>query len=187
MIFGIIVIVLLVVLIAYCVSAYNTLVSLKNRTDSSWAQIEVQLQRRFDLIPNLVEVVKGYAKHESDVLTAVTAARASASKAIKSGTVSDAKVAEKDYQAARLAINAVSEAYPDLKASKNFSSLQEELVTTENKVAAARQFYNDAVMLYNTKKETVPTNLIAGFGDFPKKDLFEVADETVRVAPKVSF
>jgi LemA protein len=187
MVFAIILIVVTVLIVLWGLSAYNGLVGLRNRVDSSWAQIEVQLQRRFDLIPNIVETVKGYAKHESDTLNAVTQARASAGKALASGSVADAKQAEQDYHAAKVAINAVSEAYPDLKASDNFKGLQEELVSTENKVAAARQFYNDTVMLYNTKKETVPTNLIAGFGDFPKKDLFEVADETVRVAPKVSF
>jgi LemA protein len=187
MIFAVVLIIVLVLLGIYAVSIYNKLVGLKNRTDSSWAQIEVQLQRRFDLIPNLVETVKGYASHESGVLEAVTAARASASKAITSGKVSDARKAEQDYQAAKLAINAVSEAYPDLKASENFRSLQEELVSTENKVAAARQFYNDSVMVYRTELQSFPNNVIAGFGRFPGKDLFEVDAPAVREAPKVQF
>lgn len=184
---AIIIIAIIVLIVIWAIVTYNGLVSLRNRVDQSWSQISVQLQRRADLIPNLAETVKGYSKHESELLSSVTAARADATKAAKSGSVSDAEAAEASYRLARLNINAVAEAYPDLKASSNYSQLQEELSSTENRVAASRQFYNEAVQLYNTKTETIPSNIIASIGSFTRRDLFEVDDEAARAVPKVSF
>lgn len=183
----IILIALIAVLALWGVGAFNKLVGLRNRVDNGWSQIEVQLQRRFDLIPNLVETVKAYASHETDVFTKVTEARAAAGKAVASHSVADAASAENAYQAARVAINAVSENYPELKSNENFQQLQEELTSTENKVAFARQNYNDTVTAYNTALETVPTNIVARFGAFDHRDVFKVDDEAVRKAPKVSF
>jgi LemA protein len=183
----IILIALIAVLVLWGVGAFNKLVGLRNRVDNGWSQIEVQLQRRFDLIPNLVETVKAYASHETDVFTKVTEARAAAGKAVASHSVADAASAENAYQAARVAINAVSENYPELRSNENFQQLQEELTSTENKVAFARQNYNDTVTAYNTALETVPTNIVARFGTFDHRDVFKVDDEAVRKAPKVSF
>ena len=183
----VITVVIIAIVVIWAIVAYNGLISLRNRVDQSWAQISVQLQRRSDLIPNLAETVKGYAQHESSVFSAITTARADASRAAQSGSVSDAQAAESSYRTARLAINAVAEAYPDLKASQNYSQLQEELASTENRVAASRQFYNEAVQLFNTKIESVPTNIVASLGHFTQRESFDVEDESVRKAPKLSF
>ena len=170
MIFAIIVgaIVLLVVLVF--ILSYNGLVRLRNRIDNAWSQIDVQLKRRYDLIPNLVETVKGYAAHERQTLESVTQARANAINA--QGPAQQAE-AENVLSGALKSLFAVAEAYPDLKANQNFLSLQEELTSTEDRVAYARQFYNDSVLSYNNKLQTFPRNVIAGMFNFEKREYFE--------------
>ncbi|MDR0297482.1 MAG: LemA family protein [Streptococcaceae bacterium] len=187
----VIVLVLLVVVVLFVlwlfIGGRNTLVRLSNGVDNAFAQISTQLQRRYDLIPNLVETVKGYAKHEDSVFTKVTEARAAAGKAIQSGSAEDVAKAQEAMGQARLAINATAEAYPDLKANQNFLSLQEELTSTENKVSFARQAFNDAVMSYNNGIQVFPTVLIAGLFGYTKKNMFELENEAAKEAPKVSF
>jgi LemA protein len=163
---------------------YNGLVTLKNRVKNAWAQIDVQLKRRYDLIPNLVETVKGYAKHEKTVFEEVTKARTAAINA--SGVAKQAQ-AENMLSGALKSLFAVVENYPDLKASQNFMMLQEELSGTENKIAYARQFYNDSVMEYNIRIQKIPYNVIAGMFGFGHEELFEVQMEAERKAPKVEF
>ena len=167
-------VVLLVILIAlflWGVSAYNGLVTLRQRVKNAWSQIDVQLQRRFDLIPNLVETVKGYMKHEEEVLTKVTELRTSWAKAT---TVGEKSELSNELSGALKTIMAVSENYPELKASQNFSQMQEELQNTENKVAYSRQFYNDSVTKYNTMLQRFPTNILAGLFHFDAEELFKV-------------
>lgn len=183
----IVVIILMVILVAVAIGMYNGLVRMRNNAREAWAQIDTQLQRRADLIPNLVETVKGYAKHESETLQRVTDARVAAQRAHETGEVRDAKAAETAYKDAMVRVNAVAEQYPDLKASQNFLSLQEELATTENKVSFARQHYNEAVNSYNTKREVFPSNIFAGMFNFKAAELFEVEDEAARRAPGVQF
>ena len=161
-------IVLLVVLAL--ILSYNGLVRLRNRIDNAWSQIDVQLKRRYDLIPNLVETVKGYAAHERQTLESVTQARANAINA--QGPAQQAE-AENVLSGALKSLFAVAEAYPDLKANQNFLSLQEELTSTEDRVAYARQFYNDSVLSYNNKLQTFPRNVIAGMFNFEKREYFE--------------
>lgn len=177
----------LILLIVVGIVIYNNLVKLRNRVDNSWAQISTQLQRRYDLIPNLVETVKGYAKHESETLGAITEMRASIRDKVKSDDPKVAAEAAKAMDQAMVSVNAVAEAYPDLKASQNFLSLQEELSTTENKVSFARQAYNDSVNVYNDKVQTVPSNIVARVAGFTTRDFFEVEDEEARRAPQVQF
>jgi LemA protein len=167
----------------YIVLAYNGLVRLRNRIESSWSQIDVQLQRRYDLIPNLVETVKGYASHEKGVFESVTQARANAINA--QGPAQQAQ-SENVLTGALKSLFAVAEAYPELKANQNFLALQEELSGTEGKIAYARQFYNDTVQSYNTKIQSVPTNLIAGPFGFKEREYFE-ADDTSRGPVQVQF
>jgi LemA protein len=163
---------------------YNSLVRLRNQVENAWAQIDVQLKRRCDLIPNLVETVKGYAKHESGTLEKVIQAR---NMALAAKTVGERAEAENVLTGTLKSLFAVAEAYPDLKANANFMSLQEELTSTENKVAFSRQFYNDTVMSFNTQIEIFPRNLIAGMFGFVRREFFEVKDAGQREAPKVSF
>ncbi|HEY0221884.1 LemA family protein [Lactovum miscens] len=165
----------------------NRLVRLNISVDESAAQISTQLQRRFDLIPNLVETVKGYAKHEQETFNKVTEARNAIGNALKNVGPEAVDEAEKQYQSARLAINAVAENYPDLKANQNFLALQEELTSTENKVSFARQAYNDSVRAFNIGIQVFPTSLIAGMFGFHKREMFEVENEAVKEAPKVQF
>jgi LemA protein len=182
---AIIVVVVIVVLIGiWAVSTYNGLVRRRNQTQEAWRQIDVELTRRHDLIPNLVETVKGYATHERGTLEAVTAARTAA---VQPGS-SVAQQAQQEGQLSQALgrLLAVAEAYPDLKANQNFLSLQGELSQTEDRIAAGRRFYNATVRDFNTKIETVPSNIVAGFGHFEKADYFE-ADEPSRQAPQVSF
>jgi len=181
------VVVLVVAVIAFIWTSYNKLIRLRNRVDEGFAQISTQLQRRFDLIPNLVETVKGYAKHEDNVFEKVTEARAQAGAALNSGSVEGATEARHQLDRAAMSINAVAENYPDLKASANFINLQEELTSTENKVSFARQNYNENVNNYNTARESFPTNFVAKFGKFENRTFFDVENEEARVAPKVSF
>ncbi|MEA3076486.1 MAG: LemA protein [Actinomycetota bacterium] len=162
---------------------YNALVRLRNRIENAWSQIDVQLQRRYDLIPNLVETVKGYAKHEQGVFEQVTQARASA---INATGVAQQAQAENAVTGALKSLFAVAEAYPDLKANTNFLALQEELSGTEGKIAYARQFYNDTVQSWNTKIETFPTTFVAGLLSAQKREYFE-ADDTSRGPVKVDF
>ena len=186
MIFGIIALIVIVLIVLWGVSAYNGLVTLRNRVENGWAQIDVQLKQRADLIPNLVETVKGYAAHESQVFTQVTQARASALKAAQSGDVAQRIQAENQLSRAIMNLQAVAEAYPQLQANQNFLDLQAQLKALEEKIAYARQFYNDVVQKCNTKIEVVPTNIIAGLFHFEQAAYFQV-DEADRQAPQVKF
>ena len=171
-------------LVLFVVGLYNSLVIQRNRCDNGWAQIDVQLRRRYDLIPNLVETVKGYAKHEREVFETVTRAR---TQAINANTVKDQGLAENQLAGALKTLFAVAENYPELKANQNFLMLQEELAGTESKVAYARQFYNDAVMKYNTKLQTFPSNIMAGMFGFKQREYFVVGEEEAKGPVKVSF
>jgi len=179
----IILIIIAVAVIAF-VGIYNGLVTLRNRADNAWAQVDVQLKRRYDLIPNLVETVKGYAKHERETFQNVTDARA---KAINAQTVQEQGQAENLLSGALKSLFAVAENYPDLKANQNFLMLQEELAGTEGKIAYARQFYNDSVMKFNTKQQVFPSNIIAGMFNFKEKEYFETEEPAAREAVKVEF
>ena len=186
---------LILVLIFAVVGMYNGLVTLRNRFKNSFAQIDVQLKRRYDLIPNLVETAKGYMKHESGTLEAVIQARnmaMSAGKAAAQNPADGAAMAglmgaEGALTGAMGKLFALSEAYPDLKANQNMMQLTEELTSTENKISFSRQAYNDAVTVYNTKRETFPSNIIAGMFNFMAAVLFEIEDAAEKEAPKVNF
>jgi len=178
-ILGIIAVIILIIIVMY-----NSFVRLKNQVENAWAQIDVQLKRRTDLIPNLIETVKGYAKHEKGVFEEVTKARTAMINA--GGDVKATAQADNMLTGALKSVFAVAEAYPDLKANQNFMQLQEELSGTENKVAASRQYYNDMTMEYNTKRESFPSNLIASIFNFGEKDLFEIP-ESEKAVPKVNF
>jgi LemA protein len=181
----IIIVVAVVGLIAlFLISQYNRLIRLNIAVDEAWAQIEVQLKRRTDLIPNLVETVKGYAKHEQSTFDAVVTARA---KATSATGVADTAAADGMLTQALRGLLAVAEAYPDLKASSNFLSLQEELATTENKVAFSRQFYNDNVRSLNTAVKTIPSSFFAGLAKVGEREFYEVEDPQERNAPNVKF
>jgi len=166
------------------VGLYNGLVRLRNEVRNAWSQIDVQLKRRHDLIPNLVETVKGYAAHERNTLDEVVRARGAA--VVARGVEATAR-AEQELSGALGRLMAVVERYPDLKANQNFLALQEELTSTENKVSFARQFYNDTVMRYNTKIQTVPSNIIAGMFSFTAEQFFQTENAAERQAPKVQF
>ncbi|MCE5203648.1 MAG: LemA family protein [Coriobacteriales bacterium] len=174
--------VLLVVVFA-AIGIYNRLVTLRNRVDNAWSQIDVQLRRRYDLIPNLVETVKGYAAHEKETLEKVVAAR---NAAMGAQTVKEHSDAENALSSTLRELFAVAEAYPDLKANQNFLMLQEELSGTESKIAYARQFYNDSVMSYNTATQTFPSNLLAGMFGFTAREYFEI-EEAAKEPVKVAF
>jgi len=182
----VLVVVLAVVLLLVLIVAgmYNGLVRLRNMVRDAWAQIDVQLKRRHDLIPNLVETVKGYMHHERETLESVTKARAAAAGAT---SIPDRMQAEQGLTAALGRLFAVAEAYPDLKANQNFLGLQEELAATENRIGFARQFYNDAVMHYNNKTQMFPGNIIAGMFHFTPEQFFQLESAEEREAPKVSF
>jgi LemA protein len=180
---GILLIVIAVVAVM-AIGIYNSLVQLRNRCENSWAQVDVQLKRRYDLIPNLVETVKGYAKHEREVFQKVTEARTSA---MNAGSVKDQGMAENQLSGALKSLFAVAESYPDLKANQNFLMLQEELAGTESKIAYARQFYNDTVMKFNTKQQVFPANIIAGMFGFKEREYFEIEEPAAREAVKVEF
>ena len=174
----------LVLLVIFGVAQYNRLIRLNITVDEAFAQIEVQLKRRADLIPNLVETVKGYAKHEQGTFDAVVAARA---KSTSASTVADVAAADGALTNALRGLLAVAEAYPDLKASSNFLSLQEELSTTENKVSFARQFYNDNVRSLNTAVKTIPSSLFAGMANVAEREFYEVENPQDRNVPNVKF
>ena len=180
----IIIVGVIALLALFFVAQYNRLIRLNISVDEAFSQIEVQLKRRTDLIPNLVETVKGYATHEQSTFDAVVSARA---KATTASGVADVAAADGALTQALRGLLAVAEAYPDLKASSNFLSLQEELSTTENKVAFARQYYNDNVRSLNTAVKTVPTNLFAGFAKVAEREFYEVSDPQDRNVPKVTF
>jgi LemA protein len=192
----IVVLVVAVILVAWLVGIYNRLVKLRNQYKNAFSQIDVQLKRRYDLIPNLVETAKGYMKHERETLEAVIAARNKAQAAVQAAAARPGDpAAMQGLQAAEAGVTgalgrffALAEGYPDLKANQNMLSLQEELTSTENKVAFSRQAYNDAVMTYNTARETFPDTIIAGATGFGPAQLFELEAPAVeRAAPKVSF
>ena len=180
----IIVLAVIALVAIFFVIQYNRLIRLNITVDEAWSQIEVQLKRRADLIPNLVETVKGYAQHEQSTFDAVVAARARATTA---SSVADTAAADGLLTQALRGLLAVAEAYPDLKASTNFAALQDELATTENKVAFSRQFYNDTVRQLNTAIKTVPTNFFAGFAKVSEREFYEVEDPQDREVPNVKF
>ena len=183
MIILIIVLVIIIALVIAVIGLYNNLVQLRNRVDNAWSQIDVQLQRRLDLIPNLVETVKGYAAHERGTFEAVTQARS----AVMSATTPEAKMEADNVLTGTLkSLFAVAEAYPDLKANTNFQQLQAELTSTEDKISYMRQSYNDTVMIYNNAIQTFPGNIIAGMFGFTKRDGFD-ANAAASGAPVVSF
>jgi LemA protein len=173
-----------VVLFGWAIGIYNGLVGLRNQVKNAWAQIDVQLKRRHDLIPNLVETVKGYAGHEKGTLEAVIQAR---SKAVSAEGVGPQSQAEGELSSALGRLMVVVEQYPDLKANQNFLGLQEELASTENRIGFSRQHYNDQVMTYNTKTEVFPANIVAGMFNFKQEEFFELSDEAERAVPTVSF
>ena len=181
---GWIVLIIVVVIVIALIVMYNTLVTMRLRVKNAWAQIDVQLQRRFDLIPNLVDTVKGYMAHEAEVLTKVADLRSSWSDAT---TVAEKSQLDNQLSEALKTIMAVAENYPDLKANQNFLELQTELTNTENKISYSRQFYNDTVTRYNTKLEVFPSNLIASMFKFTPEELFEVDNEETRKNVKVDF
>ena len=175
---------IVVVIIIALIAIYNSLVTLRLRVKNAWSQIDVQLQRRFDLIPNLVETVKGYMEHESEVLTRVAELRTSWSNA---KTVDEKAKLDNQLSESLKTIMAVAENYPDLKANQNFNELQTELTNTENKISYSRQFYNDTVTRYNTKLEVFPSNIVASMFHFTAEKLFEVDNQEARKNVKVDF
>lgn len=182
--FILILLVIIGVLLVWAIAIYNGLISLRNRCDNAWAQVDVQLRRRYDLIPNLVETVKGYAKHEREVFEKVTEAR---TRAINAGTVKEQGEAENMLTGALKSLFAVVENYPELKANQNFLLLQEELAGTEGKIAYARQFYNDSTMKFNVKQQVFPSNIVARTFNFKEREYFEIEEPAAREPVKVSF
>jgi LemA protein len=180
----IVLVVVLIVLVAILIGLYNKLVRLRNRAENAWAQVDVQLRRRYDLIPNLVETVKGYAAHERETFDEVTKARTAAQQA--QGVQQQAQ-AENLLTQAIGRLFAVAEAYPQLRATENFQQLQAQLADTEQKIAISRQVYNDSVLTYDNALETVPTNIVAGIFNFKPREYFEVEEPAAREAPRVTF
>ncbi|MDR0931206.1 MAG: LemA family protein [Clostridiales bacterium] len=180
----IIAIIIIALILLFVIGMYNGLVQTKMRVENAFAQIDTQLQRRYDLIPNLVETVKGYMEHERETLSAVTEARASAEKA---GSVAEKAEANDALSGALTHLFAVSENYPNLKANENFMSLQTELTNTENKISFSRQFYNDSATTYNTKIMVFPTNIIANMFNFTSVEYFKISAPEAKDAPKVQF
>ena len=181
---------LALLVVVWAVGIYNGLVKKRVNTENSWSQIDVQLKRRHDLIPNLVETVKGYTSHEKDTLERVIQARNTAISAGSSSSVKEQSIAESQLSGALRQLFALSESYPDLKANTNFLQLQEEVASTENRISFARQHYNDSVGIYNASIQQVPNNFVANFGGFTAKDFFELdaaEAEAVKQAPEISF
>ena len=176
--------VIIILLVIWIISIYNGLIKSKQKVDNAWSQIDVQLQRRFDLIPNFVETVKGYMTHESETFEKIASLRTSWA---NSSTVGEKAKLDGELSGALKTIMAVSENYPELKANTNFSELSEELRNTENKISFSRQFYNDSVTMYNTKLELFPSNIVAGMFNFKKRDLFATESEEARKNVKVDF
>jgi len=183
---GIVILVIVILLVGFLILSYNGLVKARNRVDNASSQIEVQQKRRYDLIPNLVETVKGYAAHERETLEAVTAARTNAMSAQQGGDVHAQAEAENTLTGTLKSLFAVAEAYPDLKANQNFLNLQEELTATEDRIAYSRQFFNDSVLSYNNAIQTFPRNVLAGMFNFEKREFFDAEPET-GAAPSVQF
>lgn len=181
---GWIILAIVILLMLFVIGVYNSLVTLRKKVENSWSQIDVQLQRRFDLIPNLVETVKGYMNHEEDTFTKISEIRTSWANA---STVAEKASLDNQLSGTLSKLMAVSEAYPELKANENFSELQEELRNTENKISFSRQFYNDSVTMYNTKLELFPSNIVANIFSFKPSELFEVEDAAARKNVKVDF
>ncbi len=175
--------IIVAVIVIYLIIVFNSLIRLRVKVKNAWAQIDVQLKRRYDLIPNLVDAVKGYMKHEKAVLTEITEARSNLTK----GPIEKRAEASNQITEALKSIFAVAENYPDLKASENFKMLQEELSGTENKISYARQFYNDTIMRFNTKIQVFPTNMFAGILGFKKEEFFKTEGEAERKPVKVKF
>jgi len=175
---------IIVLVVLWVIFSYNSLIRSRNRVSEAWSDIDVQLKRRYDLIPNLVETVKGYASHERETLEKVVQAR---SAAINAKGVKEQQDAENMLTGALKSIFALSEAYPDLKASQNFAKLQDELTDTENKIQAARRFYNSNVLTFNTKIQQFPTNIMASMFKFGKSDFFEVGSDEERKVVSVKF
>ena len=180
----IVVLAVIAFLVFFVVSMYNSLIRLRNQVKNAWSQIDVQLKRRHDLIPNLLEAVKGYMVHERETLQNITNAR---TQAMSATSVEDKSKAELKLTDAMTKFNLVVENYPDLKANQNFLSLQEELSSTENKISFSRQNYNDQVLYFNNKIEMFPSNILAGMFNFTKEAFFELEDKGERAVPKVSF
>ena len=181
---SLIIISVVVLLIIYIIIIFNSLITLKNRVENGWAQIETQLQRRYDLIPNLIETVKGYARHESELFEKITAARANT---LNAGSVNEKIQADNAITSTLKSLFAVAEAYPDLKANTNFMDLQRQLQAIETDIAQSRKYYNGVVKEMNNKVEMFPSNIFAGIFGFVKYPFFTVADETERENVKVSF
>jgi len=177
-------ILIIVVLIVFVFALYNSLIQLRNKVKNAWSQIDVQLQRRFDLIPNLVDTVKGYMDHEKGVLEQISKLRTSWADA---STMTEKAVLDTQISESLKTIMAISENYPDLKANTNFTELQEELRNTENKIAYARQFYNDCTTRYNIKLEIIPSNIVASIFNFKPEELFKAESEEVKQNVKVDF
>jgi LemA protein len=186
MIAGIVIAVVVVILVIIFVAVYNGLVRGRNQVKNAWAQIDVQLKRRHDLIPNLVESVRGYMKFERETLEAVTKARNVAQQMSSAGAGERAK-AEGELSGALARLMVVVERYPELKANQNFLALQEELTSTENRISFSRQYYNDSVLKYNNQTQMFPSNIIASMTGFKAGEFFEVKEVEERLAPKVSF
>ena len=180
----IVIIAIIVILVIAVITIYNGLVKARIKVDNAWSQIDVQLQRRFDLIPNFVETVKGYMTHESETFEKIAELRSSWANA---GSVSEKAKLDNQLSDTLKTIMAISEGYPELKANQNFSELSEELRNTENKISFARQFYNDSVTIYNTKLEVFPSNIIAGIFHFKARDLFNTESDEARKNVKVDF
>ncbi len=181
---GFIILAILLIIIVTIIGMYNGLVQSRIKVDNAWSQIDVQLQRRFDLIPNFVETVKGYMSHEKETFEKIAALRTSWANA---ESVSDKAKLDGELSTTLKTIMAVSESYPELKANQNFSELSEELRNTENKISFARQFYNDSVTMYNTKLQVFPSNIIAGMFNFTPRDLFKAESDEARKNVKVDF
>lgn len=181
---GWIILAIVAVVVIYIISVYNNLKTVENKVENAWSQIDVQLQRRFDLIPNFVETVKGYMNHESETFEKIAALRTSWA---NTQSVSEKANIDNQLSGALKTIMAVSENYPELKANQNFADLSEELRNTENKISFSRQFYNDTVTKYNTKLELFPSNIIANAFNFKQKDLFAAENEEARKNIKVDF
>jgi LemA protein len=189
LIIGIIIAAIVVILVFVFIGIYNGLVGLRNQTKNAWAQIDVQLKRRYDLIPNLVETAKGYMQHERQTLEAVTSARnlAQSMSGTANASIAERAKAEGALSGALSRLLAVVENYPDLKANQNFLALQEELTSTENKISFSRQYYNDSVLKYNNKTQMFPSNVVAGMTGFKSGEFFEISVPEEKQAPKVKF
>lgn len=179
-----IIVVAIVALVFFLISIYNALIRLRNQVKNAWSQIDVQLKRRHDLIPNLIETVKGYMTHERATLENITKAR---SQAVQAEGVGAKAKAEGELTSALGKFNLVVENYPDLKANQNFLSLQEELTSTENRISFARQAYNDQVLFFNNKIQMFPSNIVAGMFSFKEEEFFQIEDQKEKEVPKVSF